>query len=73
VVETVVPGETGLLVPRDPEQFAACTQQLLSDPATRARYGRGGREHVLRHWTLERAQLALEEHLAAGARLQGAV
>ena len=47
--ETVIEGETGLLVPpRDPEALAGAVRRLLDDPALRARMGRAGREHVLR-------------------------
>jgi glycosyltransferase involved in cell wall biosynthesis len=67
VPESVVDGETGLLVERDPVQFAEAVRQLLDNPALAADYGRRGREHVLRHWTWEHAVETLERHLTACA------
>jgi glycosyltransferase involved in cell wall biosynthesis len=40
LLDTVVPGVTGALVPpRDPAALAVAVRQLLADPALRARYG----------------------------------
>jgi D-inositol-3-phosphate glycosyltransferase len=48
LVDTVVDGRTGLLVPpRCPEQLAAALGNLLADPARRARMGAAGRARVV--------------------------
>jgi glycosyltransferase involved in cell wall biosynthesis len=48
LVDTVVDGRTGLLVPpRCPEQLAAALGTLLADPARRARMGAAGRARVV--------------------------
>jgi glycosyltransferase involved in cell wall biosynthesis len=63
VQESVVDGETGWLVEREPEEFAAALLRVLSDPA-RARYmGKNGREQVLAQWTWEQAYDRLIENI----------
>jgi len=48
LMDTVVDGSTGLLVPpRCPEQLAAALGTLLADPARRARMGAAGRARVV--------------------------
>ena len=50
--ETLVDGETGLLVPpEDPIALAEGVIDLLRDPAKRAQMGQAGRERVLAHFT----------------------
>jgi glycosyltransferase involved in cell wall biosynthesis len=66
--ETVVHGETGLLLERNPRSFAGAVEDLLRDPAGRARLGRQGRVYVERQWPWDRCVRELEEHLAAVAR-----
>ena len=66
IQEVVVPGETGLLVPleprgptnfepRDPERFArelaAAINEVLADPAARARMGAAARRRVEEHFS----------------------
>jgi glycosyltransferase involved in cell wall biosynthesis len=51
IPETVLPEQTGLLVQRDPQQFAAAVQRLLADPELATAYGQAGRQHILLHWT----------------------
>jgi glycosyltransferase involved in cell wall biosynthesis len=67
VQESILHKHTGLLVDRDPVQFAAAVQNLLSNPALASEYGRNGREHVLRHWTWDQSVAALEDFLLACA------
>lgn len=54
-LETIVPGETGLLVPPgDPESLAAAIATLASDGARRSRFGLAGRQRALEVFSLER-------------------
>jgi glycosyltransferase involved in cell wall biosynthesis len=55
LTESVVDGETGLLVPpRDAPALAAALERLVDDPATRARFGAAGRERVRTDFSPER-------------------
>jgi glycosyltransferase involved in cell wall biosynthesis len=48
LIDTVVHGRTGLLVPpRSPEQLAAALADLLADPPRRSRMGAAGRSRVV--------------------------
>ncbi len=51
IPEVVVDGETGLLVPPDPDHFEAeladRVNALLADPSTARRYGEAGRRRVV--------------------------
>ena len=71
VRESVVDGVTGVLVDRDPAEFARTVQALLADGERRDRYGCQGREHVLRNWTWEASVTWLEHHLEDVASLSG--
>lgn len=61
--ETVRHEESGLLVARDPAQFAAAIQRLLADEALRADYGRCGREQAVTNWNWDKAAVTVEEYL----------
>lgn len=66
--ETVLDGQTGLLVPpRDPEALAAAVWRLLIDPDLRARMGAAGRAHVLARLDVRHYAARFEEVLAAVA------
>lgn len=61
VRDAVEPGETGLLVPAgEPEQLATALDELLSDPAKRARMGAEARRRAQNHYSPERALRELE-------------
>ena len=54
LLDVVIDGETGLLVPpRDPEALAAATARLLEDPDLRTTLGERGRELRRELWSLE--------------------
>lgn len=55
VAETVIDGETGYLVARDPDAFAGAVARLLDDPDEAAAMGRRGRAHVEEYWSWERS------------------
>lgn len=63
IPEAIVHGQVGLLMERDPAQFAEGVRQMLSDPARLSDYGRQGREHVRQHWTWDQAVHRLEQTL----------
>ncbi len=69
VQETIIDGETGYLVPRDPAQFARCLNRLISMPATAEAMGRAGRRVVECEWTWESAVERIEGHLFTTASL----
>jgi glycosyltransferase involved in cell wall biosynthesis len=53
IPETIVDGETGVLVPeRDPQALAAAIRRLADDPALRERLGRAARDRFLERYTL---------------------
>ncbi len=65
VQESIVHGQTGFLVERNPTLFGEAVDLLLADPTLAAEYGRNGREHVLENWTWDRSVVQLESYLAA--------
>jgi D-inositol-3-phosphate glycosyltransferase len=61
LLDTVVPGETGTLVPpRDPAALAAAVADLLADDAGRARMGRAARRRALAHYGWDDVAAAVE-------------
>lgn len=71
VPESVIDGQTGLLVPRDPTTFANAVQQLLADPLLAERLGVQARQHVLQNWTWEKSVAELEDLLSSRALVRG--
>jgi glycosyltransferase involved in cell wall biosynthesis len=63
VCETVLHGQTGILMERDPQQFAKAVSHLLEDVELRAQYGRQGRAYVERQWQWAHSVRDLEMHL----------
>jgi len=63
--ETVVHEQTGLLVERDPAQFAHAVAELITDSDKLAVLGENGRKHVLKNWTWDSTARTLESHLLA--------
>jgi glycosyltransferase involved in cell wall biosynthesis len=62
IPESVVDGETGLLVPLgDIGAAAAAVCHLISDPALRSRMGEAGRSRVLQHFTAEATARAVDK------------
>jgi glycosyltransferase involved in cell wall biosynthesis len=60
--ETVVDGETGMLVPpRDPEALAHAIRSVLSDPERASRFGSAGRARVLADFSTRRMVSAVEQ------------
>lgn len=61
IPETIIDGETGLLVPpADPQTLAVAIGELLADPSRRARYGEAARRRVQEQFTWRR--LASQVH-----------
>jgi phosphatidylinositol alpha-1,6-mannosyltransferase len=66
--ESLVPGETGLLVDgRRVPEVAEAVASLLADPETAERMGRAGRARVERAFTWERAAAELAAYLRRAA------
>ena len=60
IPESVLHGETGLLVPPgDRIALAQALQQLIQNPELRARYGRAGRARVEQHFLIEHTVVPL--------------
>lgn len=70
VQESVVHGQTGLLVDRDPRLFAEAIAFLLHNPDDVVAYGRQAREQVLQQWSWEKSVEKLEYYLAECANRQ---
>lgn len=71
--ETIVDGETGFLIDRDPQCCAEALVRLLTDAALRERMGLAGRRLVETRWTWEQAGRRIAETLQkVGARGRGA-
>ncbi len=70
VRETIVDGETGLLVERNPESLADALNALLSHPDQRVEMGRTGRLRAQQHWSWDSTTAQIERCLstAAGTR-----
>lgn len=72
LLDTVVPDETGVLVPpRDPDALATALRDLLARPEERERLGANGVRRVARHYTWPRVAASTVE--AYDATLQAAV
>lgn len=72
VRESVIDGETGYLVDRDPQACADAITRLLSDPDLRHRMGAAGRRIVETRWTWRQSGELLAkrlQQLANGQRL----
>lgn len=62
LLDLVVEGETGILVPpRDVSALRSALERLLADPDLRRRFGEAGRERVRRHFSWEAATAATLE------------
>lgn len=68
VRESVIDGETGVLVDREPAAMAAAVQALLCNPAAADRLGRNGRLSAEEKWTWDKSVEAIERHLADTAK-----
>src|SRR4029453_4089137 len=71
IPESVVDGETGLLVaPGDTTGLSQALEQLIRDPELRARYGRAGRARIEQHFRIEQTVaplLQLFERISVGS------
>jgi glycosyltransferase involved in cell wall biosynthesis len=69
LLDTVVPGVTGELVPpRRPDLLAPTIRELLADPARRAHYGRAGRRRAVATYQWRQVVAATEEAYVSVAR-----
>jgi glycosyltransferase involved in cell wall biosynthesis len=63
IAETVVDGETGILVPRDVQAYARALKGLLAADERRRELGARGRAHVAEQWNWPRRASELEARL----------
>lgn len=63
VQESIKHEKTGLLVDRDPIQFASAVQRLMDDSALCEHFGQQAREYVLDQWAWDQAVQRLEQFL----------
>jgi len=63
VRESILHEQTGILVERDAQKFAAAIQHLVTNPDLAETYGRDGRQHVMNNWTWERSVSTLRSQL----------
>lgn len=68
VKETVRDGVSGVLVPRDPGQFAGALDSLLGNVEQMERLQAQARAHVLDNWSWEQSVNQLEKHFQEVAR-----
>jgi len=67
--ESLTDGQTGLLVNRDPAEFAAAVERLLSDRTLAERLGQQGRADVCERWTWEGTVRQIERYLVRAMQL----
>ncbi len=73
IIDVVIPGQTGLLVPpQDPRALAIAINSLLEDGSLRARMGRSGRELYAAKFTAEAFQRNLAD-IMSGSHSQSEV
>jgi len=65
--ETVISGQTGFLVDRDPSKIAGAIDRLCSEPGLRTTLAQQGRAHVVDKWSWARSLDTLEKHLQSVA------
>lgn len=61
--ETIIPGQTGLYIDRDPAQGAQAIQEIIDNPDNAFCMGERGRDHVINHWTWENSIPRLAQYL----------
>lgn len=64
VRESVAPDVTGVMVQRDPTEFAAAIERVLSNPTWARELGENGVRHVHQHWTWEATHSRVEAALS---------
>jgi glycosyltransferase involved in cell wall biosynthesis len=72
VRESVVHGQTGLLVDRDEREYAKVVMNLLGDEPQRRTLGANGPSYVQQEWSWSRTVHNLEAFLAAAGQADGA-
>jgi glycosyltransferase involved in cell wall biosynthesis len=70
IAETILDGETGFLVDRDPISLGRAVETICTEPDLAARLGARGREYVESEWTWDHRLKQLEGHLLDTARVK---
>ena len=68
IQESILHGQTGLLVERDPLLFSEALQSLLTNQSLLDEYSRKGRDHILKYWTWDKAVATIDEYLISSVR-----
>jgi glycosyltransferase involved in cell wall biosynthesis len=66
-IETVVDGQTGFLVDRDPAMLGEAVLRILGDAPLRSKLGAAGRDHVVSSFSWDRSAEQLSGLLSAAA------
>jgi glycosyltransferase involved in cell wall biosynthesis len=68
IQESILHGQTGLLVERDPLLFSEALQSILTNQSLLDEYSRNGRDHILKYWTWDKAVATIDEYLISSVR-----
>jgi glycosyltransferase involved in cell wall biosynthesis len=60
--ESIIDGETGILVDRDEEELVQAITRLIDSEEIREKLGKNGVEYVRKHWTWEKSTTLLEKY-----------
>jgi glycosyltransferase involved in cell wall biosynthesis len=61
--ESIIQGKTGILVNRNPKEFALAISKMLTNEEMRNEFGKNGRDYVVKNWSWEDATKRLEKML----------
>lgn len=60
--ESIIDGETGILVDRDEQELVQAITKLIDSQELREKLAQNGVEYVQKHWTWEKSMTLLEKY-----------